>query len=370
MDTGRSPPYHMKNRPRHITPHIIGLFAMLILAQAALPAYAGPGGNAGEPKTYTVCWGDTLAKLARRFFGDGKRYPEIARANRMSNPHRILVGQVLTIPEFMPIPGKTAAQPEAVTATPAISSDTARSPSLIPPAVEEAKPVFVWRTEPFTFNTGEKLSFDIKWKFITVGFATMMINNIEELEGRKAYHIVTEARSAPFFDTFYRVRDTNESWMDVQALCSLKYASHSDENNQRKNETILLDHEKKEFRIMETGKTGTIPEWVQDVLSALYYLRTKELIVGRDYTFDAHSGDQSWPLRVCVLRQEKVKVPAGEFTCFVVEPSIREGAGLFQAKGRLWVWLTSDERHVPVLMKSKVAVGSIEALLTRMELPQ
>jgi hypothetical protein len=195
------------------------------------------------------------------------------------------------------------------------------------------------------------------------------IDGVEEVQGRKAYHIVTSARSAPFFDTFYKVRDINESWMDTESLCSLKYCSRIDENNYKKTETIILDHEKGQYQAVEEKKSGPIPLWVQDVLSSLYYLRTKDLEVGKSVMVDAHSGDKAWPLKVNVLRKEKVKVPAGEFECFVVEPVIREGTGIFQAKGKLWVWMTADKKKIPVLMRSKIAVGSIEALLTEKKMP-
>jgi len=61
-------------------------------------------------------------------------------------------------------------------------------------------------------------------------------------------------------------------------------------------------------------------------------------------------------------------VPAGEFECFVVEPVLRIGTGIFQAKGRLLVWLTADSKKVPVLMRSQIVVGSVEARLTEMRL--
>lgn len=228
---------------------------------------------------------------------------------------------------------------------------------------------FVWRKEQNNiFGPGEKLSFAVKWKFILVGYADMGIADIENISGRQAYHIVTNARSAPFFDAFYKVRDINESWIDIESLCSLKFASHISENKVEKNETLILDQEKQQFLLVESGKIGQIPLWVQDVLSALYYLRTKDLAVGNNYSIDAHSGDKSWPLKVNVLRRAKIRVPAGEFDCFVVEPAIRESAGIFQSKGKLEVWLTADEKKVPVYMRSKIAVGSIAAELIDMKL--
>ena len=51
------------------------------------------------PTSYTVAAGDTLSDIARRFYGDGDRWPAIFDANRtlISNPNHILSGQVLTI---------------------------------------------------------------------------------------------------------------------------------------------------------------------------------------------------------------------------------------------------------------------------------
>jgi hypothetical protein len=229
---------------------------------------------------------------------------------------------------------------------------------------------FEWRKESTngSFELGEDLKFDIAWKFIVVGHATMAVESMQDVGGRQAYHIATAAKSSSFFDNFYRVRDTNESWIDSESLCTLKYASVNDENNRRKLETILFDQVDHKFTILESSKTGTIPAFVQDVLSSLFYLRTKELTVGKDIILDAHSGDLSWPLRVKVHRKETINVPAGRFECFVVEPGLREDAGIFQAKGKLLVWLTADSKKVPVLLRSQIVVGSVEAKLVSMKL--
>lgn len=51
-------------------------------------------------KTYTVKKGDSLFKIAKQFYGDGKKYTKIYEANKskIKNPSYIQVGQVLTIP--------------------------------------------------------------------------------------------------------------------------------------------------------------------------------------------------------------------------------------------------------------------------------
>ena len=65
----------------------------------------GQSGN--DMTTYTVQRGDTLARIAQRVYGDPYQYPLIQRANNISDPGRIWVGQVLVIPSL----GGTAPAP-------------------------------------------------------------------------------------------------------------------------------------------------------------------------------------------------------------------------------------------------------------------
>jgi hypothetical protein len=234
---------------------------------------------------------------------------------------------------------------------------------------QENSAAFVWRKETNNvWGPGEKLDFGVKWQFITVGYATMEVREPEDVNGRKAYHIYTEARTAPFFDNFYKVRDTNESWIDTESLCSLKFVSNVNESKHVKMDTEIYDQENGKFSLVEQNKSGTIPAWVQDILSSLYYLRTKELTVGEAISIDTHSGKDSWPLVIKVVKRERITVPAGEFNCVLVEPAIREGTGIFESRGKLWVWLTDDARKVPVKMSSKIPIGSVQAVLTGMHL--
>lgn len=50
-------------------------------------------------QTYTVQGGDTLGKIAKRFYGDASKFPLIVAANAIADPDRLLVGQSFVIPD-------------------------------------------------------------------------------------------------------------------------------------------------------------------------------------------------------------------------------------------------------------------------------
>ena len=54
--------------------------------------------NVQSGLTYTVKSGDTLSKIAKRFYGDANHYHQIAKASGIDNPDKIDVGQQLTLP--------------------------------------------------------------------------------------------------------------------------------------------------------------------------------------------------------------------------------------------------------------------------------
>ena len=53
-----------------------------------------------EAQFHTVVGGDTLGKIAKHYYGNAMKYPEIFEANKpmLSDPDKIYVGQVLRIP--------------------------------------------------------------------------------------------------------------------------------------------------------------------------------------------------------------------------------------------------------------------------------
>ncbi len=217
------------------------------------------------------------------------------------------------------------------------------------------------------FGPGERLEFSVGYGIIKAGTAVMEIPEIVKLNGRKCYHIVSTAKSNKFFSVFFKVDDRVESFMDVHELYSHRYDKHLREGKFKADVSMIFDQENHLALYNDSQDTFSVPAYVQDVLSAFYYVRTQNLEVGRSIFVDNHTDRKNYPLEVKVLRKEKIEVPAGTFDCVVVEP-ILKASGIFKQKGKLTVWLTDDEVKMPVLMKSKVVIGSISTELTSYKL--
>ena len=214
--------------------------------------------------------------------------------------------------------------------------------------------------ENVAFGVNEKFTFDINYGFINAGGATMEVTRLIEYNNRPCYQTVTRAYSNSFFSNFFNVDDRVESIVDALGIFSWRFEKNLKEGSYIANRQYTFDQR---LNLAYDGKdTVKVNPYVQDALSALYFVRTQDLEVGKSVFADNFTDGKLYPLEVKVIRREEITVPAGTFECLVVEPLLRS-VGVFKHEGKLTVWLTDDRLKMPVLMKSKVLVGSISAEL-------
>jgi len=259
---------------------------------------------------------------------------------------------------FLAVALLAAGRAPGADSTDASSADTALTSEVRRPTKSEVLPPVA---QPF--RAGEWLRFTVHYGFINAGSAYLEVPEVREWNGRPVYKLVATAKSNNFIDNVlrYKVRNRIESLWDSTGHFSWRYSESRREGKHHAQSEILFDYGKQEARYQD-GKTFPIPPEVQDALSSFYFTRTQALPLGGSVFFDYHASRKSVPLEVKVLGRETVETPAGTFACVVVEPILKAG-GIFKNKGRLVIWLTDDERRMPVLMKSKVMIGSISATL-------
>lgn len=221
----------------------------------------------------------------------------------------------------------------------------------------------------YPFVAGEFLHFNVSYGFMLAGYATIEVHENRNYNGRDVFVFRTTARSRRAFNWIFKVRDRTESYFDKEKAHSLRHVKILREGNYHVDIDIEYDQENQiaYFNRDRKGR-GTrsaeidIPENVMDPLSSLFYVRTLDLKVGDEILIPSTDNMKVYDIKVIVHRIETVKVPAGRFRCFVVEPVMADG-GVFKKDGQVQVWLTADEKKMPVKMETKVYIGSIKAEL-------
>ncbi len=227
----------------------------------------------------------------------------------------------------------------------------------------------VEQKKPYPFKRGEYLHFAVSYGIILAGYATIEVHEELAFRGTDVFKFVTTARSRNAFNWIFKVRDATASYFDKENMHSLRFEKNLREGSYEDDTVIDYDQVnlKADYISERKGKmtrkaTIDIPQNVMDPLSALFYVRTLDLSVGKEIIIPATDNKKVYDIKVIVHRTETVKVKAGKFKCWVVEPVMADG-GVFKKDGKVLVWLTSDDKKMPVKMETKVYIGSIVAEL-------
>jgi hypothetical protein len=217
------------------------------------------------------------------------------------------------------------------------------------------------------FQVGEELRYDIRWGIIPAGKGTLVVPRHAGADG--VYHIVTTARSNAFIDTFYKVRNRIETFLDLKRNTSAGYKKIQREGTHKRDVSLVFDHDQSEATLIRNGKvrrTIAVPSNIHDPLSAIYYLRTIKSFDEGPVVLNVTDGKRTYQVAIRIHGRETIETPMGFFDTVKIEPIIEDMEIIFDKKkgGRLYIWLSDDARKVPVKMQSELYFGSIQVLLT------
>ena len=219
----------------------------------------------------------------------------------------------------------------------------------------------------FSITVPEKLEYDLTWAGILAGKAVLEVK-----ENGSDIQFISRAVSSPVVTVFYKVEDS--------AVSSLRRAQHKtlpgilynyrvkmSEGSSRKDREVIFDlhagkatfinHLENETLSFEVGES------TMDALTCFFHVRFMPLQVGKSVYAQIFDNKKYYRIEVQVLKKEVIETPLGRFDTILIKPILLT-EGLFQRKGDVLIWLTDDGRRLPVLLKTKVKIGSIMATLT------
>jgi Protein of unknown function (DUF3108) len=208
------------------------------------------------------------------------------------------------------------------------------------------------------FGVGERMSYEVRFGPMKVGSGSMEVIGIETVRGRQAWHTEFRVKGGTFF---YKVNDLMRSWIDTETLSSLRYVQDFEEGGKDRERRVEIYPDSGFY--VEEGKERkpTVSQPLDDG-SFLYFVRTIPLQTGQTYVFDRYYRPERNPVRIRVVRRERISVPAGTYDAVVIQPIIK-AKGIFSEGGHAEIWLSDDSSRVMLQMKSQLSFGSLNLYL-------
>jgi hypothetical protein len=213
----------------------------------------------------------------------------------------------------------------------------------------------------FPFHAGEKLTLQAKWGFIAAGEAILEVLPVETLNGTKSCHFVMTAKTYPFIDIFYKVRDRIDSYVDLGMTHSILYREQK-RGRSKKDVVVDFNLEKREAKYSKNGKIRRLVSILAgsfDPLSVFYAFRIHELKEGLVIKVPVTDGKKCVMGLARVIKREKINMAGRTYDTYLVEPDLEHIGGVFEKSknAKIQIWVTADKRRIPVRIKSKVIVG-------------
>jgi len=331
-------------------------------------------GDGSADLKYQVSAGDSLESIARAFYGDSRQAAFLAKTNRLKAAAPLKVGRTLRVPAKPPALPSPKGEPPPTTGkgneplrAVQVGSGKAAYELEVSGARRAARP-----KKNRAFGVGEKLKFSVRYFAVLGGYATLKVEALETFHGRPCYRLAAEARSVFPFSNFYTVNDRMVSTFDAVDFFPWRFEKNVREGGYREVTTTEyrpLEHQALKRKNQDAPQTFAVPPFVQDIISTFYYFRLLDFAVGDRLAIPTQAGSKNYELVVEVVRRETVQVEAGKYDCFLLRPHVKYD-NIFQNKGEISLWVTADERRLPVKIQSKIVIGAVNLELVEAVLPR
>ncbi|HXD32625.1 MAG TPA: DUF3108 domain-containing protein [Pyrinomonadaceae bacterium] len=195
------------------------------------------------------------------------------------------------------------------------------------------------------------------------------------LEGTPALRFIGDVASEGFFTKLFNLKFHQhvESTVDPESLAVRKTVKLDEQGKRVRASEAVFDSKTNKVtwverdpndptrpeRILSSDFTGT----VQDVVSAIYYLRTQKLEPGTSFEMELSDSGRVYKVPVRVLEKKRMKTVLGKHEAVNVVPQLFGEGGLLNRSGQLSIWLTDDSRHIPVKAQLKGDFGTFDITL-------
>jgi hypothetical protein len=239
------------------------------------------------------------------------------------------------------------------------------------------------------FQIGERLTYAIKWDppWYLFFLPTMEAGEVElqlvgetEYKNKKAVKIVFKAHSSGSLAKLAGVTVDDEYvfYSEPGTFCTLAASQKIRQGKRKRQIDIEYLREDRQVHFRETDESvdppkvkrdeikSDIPPCVQDPFSAIYLYRMSPLQEKHAKTFILGDNENFREAQCRVEKRETIEVPAGKFSAWKIASSALT-IKLFKEGGDFHLWLSADDRKVPLQFEIKVKLGRVLGKLKSQE---
>jgi len=218
----------------------------------------------------------------------------------------------------------------------------------------------------------EVLSYNIEWRFIHGGNARLTWSPAGD-----GFAARLHLESAGMVSSIYKVDDEYTSVSD-RDLCAVSLSLQSSEGSRRHDTAVTFDaaRRKATYRDRDLVKNVTVTHetdiqpCTQDIFGALHALRRLRLEPGRSTEIPISDGKKAVMAKVEAQERETLKLASTTYKTVRYEAFLFNNV-LFRRRGRLFVWMTDDDRRLPVQIRIHMPfyIGTVTLQLARVSKP-
>ena len=217
--------------------------------------------------------------------------------------------------------------------------------------------------KPLPFSIGEELSYKVRWEMVRAGKATFRVLPHAIYNDQKAWHFEFQVKSNRYVDMFYKIRDRLNAYTDIGFTHSIFYKKTQSGKDKKKIE-VVFDWNKKTATYSNFGGKRDpvgIPEHTFDPISAFYKMRTTDLVAGQTLSFPITDGKKQFIQTAQVIEKQVLHRNGEKVETWLIIPAVNHFSGVFKKSKNptVRVWVSADEKKIPIRIKVKVFIGSV-----------
>jgi hypothetical protein len=169
------------------------------------------------------------------------------------------------------------------------------------------------------------------------------------------------------------VRDRFETLVDMRDFSARLSFKETKEGKKHTMRSALFERADQQVKYLTTdlnkpdapptAKSLARQDGMLSLLSAFYFVRLQKLKEGQMLSFPVSYDEENYQFEILVGKREKLKTDCGQVKTVRIEPKLFGPGRLFTRQGEMTMWMSDDDKHIPLRLVAKSSAGTVTAKL-------